>query len=311
MDQVSVIIENKDILQHLDPAEYPELVRLAARTKIIHNLNLIMDHMLTYLCPVWPTANRRYFLFSITHMTSWAKSEHQCKSGNKTWQGYIAFLDDAGLIKRLRVTGPSEDEFLNSIWLKTQERTRENRYGRMISETLWTVPSYTPEVLKHAEEIAALYRQHHINLSHLSKSDMIRLRGSEIADRLYHDHRVISREETLVHDTMVTVINGLIEAKGYTTGQELETTLSEKISESLGFTHSDPMRQNEWTTGDLDSYEQEKLYRKEIKKAMARKKAVCAECGCVYGQATREQRAFFSLPNHSWIIIKNDWRAPD
>ena len=303
MTQREVIRRDQDTIAHLDPERYPNLCLLSRKTKVMIHLNCIMEHMLTYRCPVWPQNNRMYYLFSTAHLQEWSRVNKEIRSSNKTWQGHIVFLEIIGLIKTIRVTGHSPDRFLDSLYTRAQERNRANGWKkRIISETLWTVPRYTTEVLSNADAMAKRYLDARINLSQMNKDDVIAISGQETANRIYHDQRVIGRETQIVHDCICRVIRAAVHEKGYATKAEINERLEATLADEQHFTFPDPDHQHEWTTADLDEWEREKRYKHEIKKAILRLKYACSICDCVFGQATKEQQAEFGLPAHSWII---------
>lgn len=303
MNQRDVIIHNKEVLEALDSKAYPNLDWFLRKKKLLVRLEAIMDHMLSYLTPVWPSGNKRYYAFSMPYLKKWAKEKLNIAGSEMTWQGQVVFFEDAGLINRIRVTGPSQDPFLNSVWEQAIERTK-NRNIPIKTESLWTTKQYNPKLLSDAEEVAKIYRDADINLYHFTKSDMIRLRGKERSDRFYIEKRNIMWEEDLVYDCMIRAINEIVDKKGYARPAEVEEKVARMLDEQLHFTHPDRLRMDEWTADDLKEHEREKTFRKEIKKAMARKKTICHDCGCVYRQATLDMRAKYGIEVPGWIIIR-------
>ena len=304
MTQREVIRRDQDILVHLDPERYPNLCHLSRKTKVMLHLNCIMDHMLTYRCPVWPESNRRYYLFSTAHLQEWSRENKGIRSSSKTWQGHTVFLEIIGLIKIIRVTGHSSDRFLDSLYTRAQERSRAHGWKkRIISETLWTVPPYTPELLAKADTIAKRYLDARINLSLLNKDDVIDISGQEIANRIYHDQRVVGQETQNVHVYVCQVIRAAVHEKGYATKAEIKERLEAALADEQHFTFPDPDRQHEWTPADLDEWEREKRYKHEVQKAMVRLRQFCGKCGCSFGPAKKPDQERFGVAARSWIIV--------
>ncbi len=170
--------------------------------------------MLSYSTPLWPTYNRRYFLFSERHLATWSRA-NGISGDLTTWQSHKVFLLHAGLIKTFIVIGEQTDSVLQQIW-KTAVSSGHH------SETLWTVPLYTPQVLKHAERIAKEYRENHVNLTHIRKNIIRRIWGQRMADSLYRSSRhVISAEERYVEHCLIEGIKNNILQKGFTTVEEI------------------------------------------------------------------------------------------
>lgn len=304
MGQIDVIVKNKGIIEELREEDYPALVWMLRKKHVQNRLMAIMNHMLSYPCPVWPLPNRKYYLFSMPYLREWAKENIGLGGSPMMWQGNSAFLEDAGLIARIHVTGPSQDPFLNSIWEKSVEKTEERKI-QIKAEALWAVKPYTEDLLKEAEKIAEIYKNAQVSLCHYTKTDMERLRGPEVANRIYRDGRHISGKERIVYGMMIEVINQFLDEKGYAKPAEVEETLQRLLEKRLKFTHPDKLRMNEWTDAEMNEYKRERDYKREVKKVMARKNTICRkECGAVYGQATLEQRAKYGLKRQAWIIAR-------
>ena len=157
MDIYKIIHINEEIILSLDPIKYPCLVTGCGRAKVLIHLYNLMEHMKSYSSPLL-ILNNQYFLFSERHLAKWNLAHGGSGSVN-AWQSHKVFLLHTGLIKTCVVIGNQKDPILQGVWDKAVSSNRR-------SETLWTVPLYTAEVLEHAERIAREYLENHVNLSH-------------------------------------------------------------------------------------------------------------------------------------------------
>ena len=216
MDKIYFAIHaNQDILGSFTQDTYPELARIRRKTSVITHLYDLMEYMLTYSEPAWRRTNRCYFLFSEKHLTDWNKSRGGTGDVT-TWQSHKIFLLHAGLIKTHVVIGEQKDPVLRRIW--TTAVANGHR-----SETLWSVPLYTPEVLRRAEWIARQYRENHVNLTHIRKNVIVRIWGQYVANSLYRSSRhEISERERLVEICIREVMRTTVRQKGFTTVEELQ-----------------------------------------------------------------------------------------
>lgn len=209
-----VIKHNTDIIVSLNPDDYPELYRLWTKTSVLKHLYAIMQHMLTYSSPLWPAYSKQYFLFSERHLVEWS-IDYGISGDLTTWQSHKIFLLHAGLIKTFTVIGNQTDPILQQIWNKAVSNEHH-------SETLWTVPFYTTQVLNRAERIAKEYRENHVNLTHIRKNVIHRVWGIQTANSLYRSSRhVISADEKYVEHCLIESVKNNMAHKGFTTVDEI------------------------------------------------------------------------------------------
>ena len=166
-------IYNLSVLNPIDESAYPALGKLKKRTTVIKHLEGLLLNMLSHAFAIWPQGNEQYFPIGKDALEAWCK-EQGITGSSMSWQGHLIFLEDCGLTRSFRPFGQSDDPILQSAI----DYARENGYPNTV--TFRTVPRYTEKILAHAEEIAALYAECRINLSHLTKADVIRVRGNEI-----------------------------------------------------------------------------------------------------------------------------------
>lgn len=266
---------NQEIISSLKADEYPELARLRKKTTVIAHLYALMAHMLTYSSPVWPDRGRQYFLFSERHLAAWNRMNGG--SGDiTTWQSHKIFLLHASLIKTHVVIGEQTDAVLQRIW-ETAEANGRN------SETLWSVPLYTPQVLKKAEQTALEYRENHVNLTHIRKNVIARVWGQRTADSLYRSSKhVISSEERYVEACLREAMKTAIKEKGF-------TTLEEILSRGLVLC--------------ADPHSAQHNYREIVRKIMVQKRLLIDSSGCEYHPIRKKDRVYAIPEDHKGFII--------
>lgn len=271
-----VINHNIKIISTLKEEEYPELTALRRRATVIRHLYDLMQHMLSYSAPLWPLNNKRYFLFSKSYLADWNKANGGSGDAS-TWQSHKTFLLHAGLIKTFSVTYDQQDPVLHRIW----ETAKCKGYR---SETLWTVPLYTSNVLKRAERIALEYRENHVNLSHITKNTIARVWGQRTADKLYRSSKhIISSEQRFVEQCLQKAIQDALSIKGY-------TTVDEMCNQSLDLCLK---------TGNGSRKE----YKKIIKCFLEQKRLMINRAGCEYHRIRNEDRRLPIPADHKGFII--------
>lgn len=271
-----IIDHNIEIITSLNEEVYPELVALRRKTTIIRHLYDLMQHMLSYSMPIWPTHNRQYFLFSKKQLSEWNKSNGG--GGDPvTWQSHKIFLLHAGLIKTHVVIGKQKDPVLQLIWEKAEQKGYR-------SETLWSVPLYTPTVLNKAEQIALEYRMYHVNKSHISKNTIARVWGQRIADGLYRNSKhIISYEERHVESCLQRAISEMIEKDGF-------ATLENMFDKGLALCME-------------SGQETEKDYKQIISKLLKQKRLLIDRAGYEYHPIRRCDRSYLIPADHKGYII--------
>lgn len=272
-----IIIQiNLEIITSLHPEEYPDLSRLMQKTTVISHLYAIMQHMQTYTTPVWPANNPRYFLFSIRNLVRWGKA-NRYTGGVDTWQSHKIFLLHAGLIKTHPVIGEQEDQFLQSIWMSAVKKGQR-------SETLWTVPFYTPAVLQQAEKIAREYREKHVNLTKITKDAIAIGWDQRTADRLFRSsNHVVSRIKSQVKQCLKDAMDSMIDLHGYTTEAEMRSEALKQCQENL----------------DINPTECLEL----IDKLMAQKRALIRDAGYAYHRIRKIDRQLNIPVTYTGYII--------
>lgn len=272
----SVIKYNENLLLSFSPTDYPELARLRSKTTILLHLYSLMLHMMTYSSPMWSSRNNSFFLFSEQHLADWNKAQGGTGDVN-TWQSHKIFLIHAGLIKTNVIIGNQTDPILQRIW-----ETAVTKGYR--SETLWSVPLYTPQVLQRAEQIAKEYREKHINLTHITKKAIARAWDQKTADGLYRSSKhVISTEDKYVEECLRIVMKTAVAEKGYTTLDELY---------SLGLDQC--MKSTKSTMGQ---------YEEIIRKILVQKRLLIDSAGFEYHRIRNRDKEYAIPPDHKGFII--------
>ena len=275
IDIYSVIKYNEDLLLSFSPEDYPELARLRSKTTIIRHLYDLMEHMRSYSSPVWPVRFRRYFLFSEQHLADWNKKNGGSGDIN-TWQSHKIFLLHAGLIKTHVVIGDQTNPILQRIW-----ETAVNSGYR--SETLWSVPLFTPRVLMHADQIAKEYREKHVNLTHITKNTVTYAWDQKTADSLYRSSKhIISVDEKYVRSCLKEAMEITVADKGF-------TTLDELADKGLALC--------------MRTKNEEIEYKKTIKKLLMQKRLLIDKAGYEYHRIRKRDREYEIPADHKGYII--------
>ena len=267
-------IYNLSVLNTLDEAVYPTLAALKRRTSVIRHLEGLLLNMLAHAYPIWPKNHEHYFPIGKEALEAWCK-DNGIPGSSVSWQGHLIFLEDCGLTKSFRPIGQSDDPILQTAI----DYATENGYPNAV--TFRTVPRYSKEVLAHAEEIAAIYTSCHANLSHLAKADVIRIRGVEIADALYHDRRIISMQERRAHDAWLEVVNETIDEHDFAVKDQVIRAVRQRLPRN-------------------------KPYRDAIRKLKDRTRNLANEANCEYRPIRKNDRERWDIPERytGWIIAK-------
>ncbi len=291
MNITNTIAANLCLIEHLNAGTAPTLFRLKEKTSIFDHLRGFMLHMLSYRYPFWPKQQPRFYLFSKQHLQEWCRQQG-IPGSIVAWQSHLIFLADCKLITFYRPTGPSDDPVLDSIWKASAARRAPYRHA----ETLWSVPPYTPERITYAESVAAEYVRCRANLTHLTKEDVIRVRGQAIANQLYLDGRTQSEETQFVWAEAVDSIRFQIKTKNYARIEDTLDDIKRAVSEKL---RAEP--------GHLP-YEQYGRYFWTKEKLLRSKQSLAATCQCVYRPSTKEEREILGLsPDYAkWLFLPMD-----
>lgn len=287
------IDKNLDIIENLDPEKYP-ILTYYSKQKVFSHLEGLMRNMLSHPYPVWPENNPSYFVIGNDYLENWCK-DHGIGGSSKSIQGSLMFLRIIGLVKVFRPAANYHDPVVDKII----SRIRYDRGGRKIS--FRTVPYYSEDVLREAEKHAKLYYDKRINISKLSKTDVIHVEGQEAADRYYMSSTTVSNAEAYVDSVCFAVIQEAIETQGYALFADVISEAKKRVYSSL----------HQWepefdTTEDQAQYEQIEKCRKAFRKFEERKRAKAAQQGLIYRQIKNEDREAMNIsPDvRSWIFTK-------
>lgn len=266
MDEQRIIAQNIAAIEALDPELYPELVRIFRKTSLHAHLLHVWTYMQSHPFPrTMDQAGRGYWSIPVSYL----KKEHG--GSVETWQSHLAFLTDAGLLKRVKPDKRTKLEDLQTAYAEAREK-------RQRPPAFYRVIEYTPEIFRIAEETAQRYKAHGVNVGHITKADVIRVSGSARANMIYGDGRKIGAPEIWARDQLKQVILQRIEEKGYTTWDEIARDVAKIVP-------------------DLK-------HRKALKKCMDKKADICAEAGCQHKPPKKEQRTAYQLEDQRWIITK-------
>lgn len=266
MDEQRIIAENIAAIETLNPEEHPELTRLFRKTSLHAHLLYVWTYMQSHPFPrTMDQAGRGYWSIPVSYL----KKEHG--GSIETWQSHLAFLTDAGLLKRVKPDKLTKQEDLRTAYAEAREKRQQ-------SPSFYQVIRYMPEIFRIAEETAQRYKAHGVNVGHITKADMIRVSGERRADEIFRDRRRIGAAENWTREQLKRAILQRISDQGYTTPDEI--------------------------AGDVAKILPDTEHIAALQKCMIRKAAICKEAGCKYGAPTKEQRAAYHLEDQRWIITK-------
>lgn len=272
-----IVLTLKD---HAD--KYPELARLFRRTTTGAHLYAIMEHMRRAYDK--PAYMGRYYAFSIGHLMEWSANELDIGGRSEVWQAHAIMLQDMGLIQRIRPNKDDKDPILKRLYEVSLQKTKETGRGYR-PETLWAVPVYNKAALQRAEEVAAIYHAAKANTSHLTKADIIRIRGQERANQLYGNGFHVPAIQQELTGMLTATIQAQLAEDGYTTADKVYAQTEAIVIENV----------------DQDK-------RREYLRALAKlwerqKNVIIIQAGAIKKRPKKEQMERYSLPDTKAIII--------
>ena len=287
------IIYNLSVIESLDSGTYPTL-SYYRKQRVFDHLRGIMLNMLAHEVPVWPEMNPRYFALGKIYLETWCKANGIAGS-TMSWQGSLVFLKDCGLIKCFCPIGDTHSPAIDRIL-----EILPPKHGKSI--TLRSVPRFTDEVLAHAEHVARMYRQQRITLAKLTKTDVIRCRGEEIAKQLYLDGRTISEVELYVYDLYMRVLLQNINRNGYALKNDIHRAVYMIIQRDQRFQRID--RDHLLSQEERDELTRQEPFLRAFIKMKNRCPQLSLEAGYSYHPVRKRDRVAFNLPEnfHQWII---------
>ena len=208
------------------------------------------------------------------------------------------FLRIIGLVKTFRAGFNNHDPITDHI----MSRIRIIKGSRNIS--LRTVPLYTEDVLLSADQLAKEFHDKKINISKMTKTDVIQVLGQEAADRYYMSSTKVSSVEAYVDEVCFDVLWADIETRGYALFDEVMRKAKQVVYDDTPLEHA-PW-EPDFTAEERAAFEQMGKYDKAFHKFEERKKAKAEQQGLVYRQIRKEDREALSIPPEvkSWIFTK-------
>lgn len=142
------------------------------------------------------------------------------KGGLDTWQKYLKAFASWGLLEQYKPRegiGSVQAE-RNAIAYAKEQAKVFGLSGDYVNPTTWYyLPEYTPSLLLEADRKASEYK------TSLTKADWIANAGKKEADRIYNDHRGISRKRQRVQEVIETTLTASIHDSGYATDNAILT----------------------------------------------------------------------------------------
>lgn len=210
------------------------------------------------------------------YLREWCKRETGITGSISSWQGHLILLRDCGLVITYREAGQKE--------------------GRR-NPTFRRVPEYIPELLERADRIAGVYLSAHINLTHLSKTDVIRVRGKAVADCLYQDGRTICGVNQMVYEIYQAVLRELVTNKGFARRDELKQAVKSRIWAAKGFEGME--LQGDASADERMAYREQMKWQDEIKKCDLRLKEMRNQLGVHIGMCAKQTMRRCSCPQET------------
>lgn len=280
MNVYKIIAHNRLLIEKINADEYPNLHRLMEKTTVITKLIGIMECFTErYAYPVYPPVNPKYFIISKEKIYQWCKTNRNLATSTKSWQAAKVLLEDMGLVQIIHVRGKTEDPILDSVFTKAQEKD-------FATCTIWGFPKYDKDLLHAADEVAGIYFKSQVNLSKLTKSDVRRVRGTEIADKLYHGYASNTNPiEEEVYAEFHRILRENIEQHGYMVANTLLSLLYIIFEEK--------------NATDFRYY-------MAINKAYVQRASLAAQNGYSLHCPRKEDRAHFGIASsfRKWIITR-------
>lgn len=287
------IDHNLSILDNFEDEKYPALAKYR-RKRVFDHLKGLMLYMLAQEFPEYLNHSQRYFVIGKIQLEDWCK-RHGIPGSTKSWQGSLVFLRDCGLIKCFRPKGD-----LNSPCLARIYSSMTPINGKYPS--LRSVPRYDDDILANAEHIARIYFENHIIIAKMTKADVIRCRGREIANQLYLDDRTITQEEMYVHDIYINLLIHFINTQGYADKDSILEQIKTKMRNNMHFQNID--RDHILTENEENELARQEPYWRAYFKMTERTAQLAAERGYRYHPTRRIDKDALHLPDtfNKWII---------
>ena len=258
------VLKNMETIEHLSEEEYPYLFQALRSRSMRDHLNCTLLNMYSHALPT-RVGNMLGFLQTKTYLHKWGNANNVIGS-RFSWQSHLIFLTDAGLLKK----------FIDS--------------NKPLSRGLFrSVPRYTPEVLREADDKARKYIAHGIKLNNFTKSEVIRVSGQARANTLFYgDGRVISAVEENISNMFIAEANRILDEQGYALPDQIVNEVSRIVF-------------NEYWEDPFEEAEQEQMenYTREIsrvKRLKHRYLELSLKVPCQYRELTPEEKASFQLP---------------
>lgn len=254
-----------DTIVDLPADEYPALTAYFKKTSGKRCLIGLLDVLRSYDKPMFTMKNgKAYYAVSQRYLIMVHGGSQQ------TWNSCLTFLAVIGLIERIRPSKDSRIPAIKAMYEKAKEK-------KLSSQLLYSIPEYTPEVLRKADEVVALWKSKGVSTSNITKLSVVTVIGKQEADRsTITIHRPGSDNEAAIKE-MLFRITKTVEAKGYTTKNEVLAMTATRTPRT--------------------EYQLERIW-KQVHNS------ILQEAGASYHRPTKEQKEQFNLANDNWIITK-------
>lgn len=224
-----------------------------------------------------------FFAISERYLMHWWNKERDgAPLGSlSTWHGSLILLIHIGLLGRIIASDGSVIDNFRSVYEFAKGKSQR-------VENILHVPSYTPELLKTAEERVAAQRQVS-SLSGIGKTAIILSSGDEAADKLFLDGRRIPVMVSQTLHDMAVRITKTVENQGYMTKAALLKATGDYMQR-----HPTYRREKDRQHAPDDVKQIWDKY----------KRSVLNETNMEYRKPTAEEKQRFGLANDRWIITR-------
>ena len=290
------INDNLSIIEHIDPERYPVLSYYSNQI-VFQHLKGLMLNMLSRPFPIWPESNPTFFAVSNNYLEAWCKAQG-IGGSSKSIQGSLMFLRIIGLVKAFRPGENYHDPIADNL----KKKFKRGKASRAI--TLRTVPLYTDDVLRYAEERAKPFFDANIKISKLVKTDVSDVLDQEEADRYYQSGFTKSQIERHVDDVMLRVLEEEVQKNGYALYEPSLQRAKQIIDSEAAFIFpelfSEPTEEER-----VEMHRQNEYYYAFIKFG-ERKSQKAKRKGLEYHQISKNDREKYNIPPEirCWIFTK-------
>lgn len=205
------------VVTHLNSDKYPML------HKFLYQRNETMLHRLLFIIKAARSIENQergewgYWFF--LPLSAFAEAGHELASTKKTWEKTIILFTCMGLLER---SIPTEDTATTPYRRRAVQYASETGHAR--ATAFYSIPEYSTAQLDYIEQKARRWIISKANLQHFSKSTVLDIFGSAVADRVYQDERRTPKQQIDAEQLLTSTLHHLLENQPFTSKSELLAT---------------------------------------------------------------------------------------